>query len=64
MNFFSIMQLVLSIILLLCVATFGIAHLILGTISFFGFLVVCTIAMIMVKFVKLSYKEYVEEKEK
>jgi hypothetical protein len=64
MNFFSIMQLVLSIILLLCVATFGIAHLILGTISFFGFIVVCTIAMIMVELVKLSYKEYVEEKEK
>ena len=64
MKFFSIMQLVLSILLVLCVATFGIAHLIMGTISFFGFLVICAITMLMVELVKLSYKEYVEEKEK
>ena len=64
MKLFNIMQLVISILLLLCVVSFGIAHLIMGTISFFGVLVVGAIAMLMLELVKLSYKEYVEEKEK
>ena len=64
MKLFNIMQLVITILLLLCVVSFGIAHLIMGTISFFGVLVVGAIAMLMLELVKLSYKEYVEEKEK
>ena len=62
MKLFNIMQLVISILLLLCVVSFGIAHLIMGTISFFGVLVVGAIAMLMLELVRLSYKEFEEEK--
>jgi hypothetical protein len=64
MIFFCIIQLILSFILLLCVITFGVSHIIMGTISFYGVLVIFALAFIMIGLVRLSYKEYIDEKNK
>lgn len=60
----SLIQLVMAVFMLICVIIWGIVHLIMGTIVFIGFLVVCGFACLIWVMVRQLYKEYKEESEK
>jgi hypothetical protein len=64
MKLYSLIQLVFSVILLLGVATLGIAHTINGSISFFGILFVSVIIMLLTGLVRSSWGEWQDEKNK
>lgn len=62
---FSATQLVLSCIMLLCVVISVVAHIIMGNInSFLGYLVSLIFLYLMWNLVRISLKEYIEEKNK
>lgn len=63
-KFMSLTQLGMSIIMLLCTITWGIAHLIKGTIGLVGILVVLFFAFLMWILVRESWREYQQEKNK
>ena len=60
----SLIQLVMAVFMLISIIIWGIAHLIMGTISFLGFLVVCAFAHLVMIIVRQLWKEYQEEKNK
>lgn len=62
---FSVTQLVLSCIMLLCVVISVVAHIIMGNInSFLGYIVSLIFLYLMWNLVRISLKEYIEEKNK
>lgn len=61
-KFMSLTQLVMSVVMFLCIIVWGIAHLIMGTINLFGFLVVLSAAFLIWVLVCESYREYQQEK--
>lgn len=63
-KFMSLSQLAMSVFMFLGTITWGIAHLIKGTIGLFGFFVVLFFAYLMYILVCESYREYQQEKNK
>lgn len=63
-KFMSLGQLVMSICLFLATIVLGLAHAIMGTIGLFGILVALFIAYLMQIFVRDSWHEYQEERNK
>ena len=63
-KFMSLSQLAMSIFMFLGTITWGIAHLIKGTIGLFGFCVVMVFVYLMFVLVRESYREYQQEKNK
>lgn len=64
-RFFSLTQLILSCIMLLCVVTGVVAHIVLGHItSFLGYLVAIIFLILIWNLVRLSWNEYIEDKNK
>ena len=63
-KFMSLTQLAMSVVMFLCIIVWGIAHLIMGTISLFGFLAVLFFALLGYVLVCESYREYQQEKNK
>lgn len=63
-KFMSLTQLVMSVFMFLGTITWGIAHLIKGTIGLFGFCVVMVFVYLMFVLVRESYREYQEAKNK
>ena len=57
----SLIQLVMAVFMLICLIIWGIAHLVMGTIGFVGFLVVCGFASLICAMVRQLWKEYKEE---
>lgn len=62
MKLFSLTQLVMAIIFLICIVTISVAHTILGNISFFGGIIALVFILLAVNMLKISYKEYKAEK--
>ena len=60
----SLIQLVMAVFMLICLIIWGIAHLIMGTIGFIGFLEVCAVAQLIWVMVRQLWKEYKEESDK
>ena len=60
----SLSQLAMSVFMFLGTITWGIAHLIKGTIGLFGFAVVMVFVYLMFVLVSESYREYKEEENK
>lgn len=60
----SLIQLVMAVFMLICLIIWGIAHLIMETIGFIGFLVVCAVAQLIWVMVRQLWKEYKEESDK
>lgn len=61
---FSLTQLAMSIVMLLLVIVWGVAHLIKGTIGLFGIFVVLLFACLMWVLVRTAWVEYQQEKNK
>ena len=60
----SLIQVVMAVFMLICLIIWGIAHLIMGTIGFIGFLVVCGFAYLIWAMIRQLWKEYKEELDK
>ncbi|MBQ8270827.1 MAG: hypothetical protein IJZ22_06465 [Bacteroidaceae bacterium] len=63
-KFMSLSQLAMSVFMFLGTITWGIAHLIKGTIGLFGFCVVLLFVYLIWILVRESYREYQQEKNK
>lgn len=60
----SLIQVVMAVFMLICLIIGGIAHLVMGTIGFVGFLVVCGFGLLIWAMVRQLWKEYKEELDK
>lgn len=63
-KFFSLIQLVMSVFMLLCVITSVIAHTCMGNIKGFGFVVSFIFIYLTYSLVRISWQEYITEKNK
>lgn len=63
-KFMSLSQLVMAILMLVMTIVWGIAHLIKGTIGFFGCLMVLFFAYLIWQMCKVAWVEYQQEKNK
>lgn len=63
-KFMILSQIVMAVIMLACTIVWGIAHLIKGTITLFGFCVVLFFAYLIGILIRLSWIEYQQEKNK
>ena len=64
MKTMSLIQFVMSIIILICVITCSIYHTILGNISFFGGVIALVFVLLTFGIVKTTYQEYKDERKK
>lgn len=60
----SLIQVVMAVFMLICLIIWGFVHLVMETIGFVGFLVVCGFGLLIWAMVRQLWKEYKEELDK